>query len=154
MVHRYSNDGYVLLAEIATRATGASLGALARDRLFLPAAMPDTHFVDSPGPPSVAGWIDGRARADTVVRSVGDGGLISTASDLLAWSRWIRRRFLASTVRFPDLATSIVVLANTDRDGVAGFVARVHWFIDAVLGDHLDVELPSLEQTHGDPIAR
>ncbi len=47
-----------------------------------------------------------------------------------------------------------MVLANTDRDGVAGFVARVHRFIDAVLGDHLDVELPSLEQTHGDPIAR
>jgi hypothetical protein len=60
--------------------------------------MGDSHFVDLPGPRAVAGWADGRDRVDAVVGSVGDGGLITTAADLLAWSHWLPRQPVAALV--------------------------------------------------------
>jgi hypothetical protein len=59
-------------------------GGLAHRWRFEPAEMADRHFVDTPGPQSAPGWIDGRGRVDPVVRCVGDGGLVSTVDDLLA----------------------------------------------------------------------
>ena len=86
-VHRYSNDGCVVLAEIARRASGLNFGELAARRLFEPAGMHDSHFVDVAGWDSVPGWIDAQP-AETAVRFVGDGGLISTVADLAAWLSW------------------------------------------------------------------
>ena len=195
-VHRYSNDGYVLLAEAAQRATGVGFGELACSRLFDPAGMVDSHFVDAAGPSTVPGRSDGRRRVDLEVRGVGDGGLISSVDDLLAWSRWLPRQplaagmlagrptvangrwahdawgisirthhgrlihshggavsgYLASTIRFPELDTSLVVLANSDRGGIDGLQQRLHRFIDALLAAHLDLDQPSLEHTHGAPL--
>jgi CubicO group peptidase (beta-lactamase class C family) len=96
--HRYSNDGYVLLAEIMRRASGVEFGDLVRDRLLDPAGMGDSHFVDVGGVGSVPGWADGRDRVEATVRSVGDGGLVSTVADLLAWSRWLPRQPVAALV--------------------------------------------------------
>lgn len=195
-VHRYSNDGYVLLADVAQRATGVGLGELAHRRLFEPAGMVGSHFADTAGPWTVPGWADGRRQVDLEVRTAGGGGLISSVDDLLTWSRWLPRQplapvmlagrptvangrwghdasgisirthhgrlihshggsvsgYLASTIRFPELDTSFVVLANSDRGGIGGVQQRLHRFIDALLAAHLDLDQPSLEHTHGAPL--
>ena len=94
--HHYCNDGYVLLADIARRATGSTLGGLARRQLFDPAGMDDSDFVDIAGWRSVPGWIGGLRPVSTRVASVGDGGLISTVTDLLAWMAWYPRQPIAA----------------------------------------------------------
>ncbi|HEY2330303.1 MAG TPA: serine hydrolase domain-containing protein [Acidimicrobiales bacterium] len=60
--------------------------------------------------------------------------------------------YLASYVRFPELGTSIVVLANTDRWGVEAFGAMVRSFADRLLADRLDLSLPGWDVTHGVPV--
>jgi len=89
-VHRYSNHGYVLLAEIVERATGERLGDFARRRIFEPLAMSGTGFLDvGGGPQSVPGWADGVRRVTVGFTCVGDGGLVTTMADLARWDRWL-----------------------------------------------------------------
>ncbi len=92
--HLYSNSGYFLISVILHRATGVSLVAFARTRIFEPLGMRDTHYHDShriivprrsegysPGP-------DGRWEIDrTTLPMVGDGGVFTTVEDLLLWDR-------------------------------------------------------------------
>ena len=82
--HRYSNDGYVCLAIVLERVTGRSLADLARERLFRPLGMTSTRFWSGPAPhPPGAAPLDD---ALPTPLSVGDGGLWSTAEDLLRWN--------------------------------------------------------------------
>lgn len=89
----YSNSGYVLLAEIVTRATGQSLRAYADEKIFRPLGMTSTHFHDdatevvkgrvfsyAPGP-------NGSWRTQYLMNfdKVGDGGLYSSVEDLARW---------------------------------------------------------------------
>ncbi len=87
--HRYSNHGYVLLAEIVERVTGEPLGSFARRRIFEPLAMSGTGFLDVGGPASVPGWADGVRRVTIGFTCVGDGGLVSTVTDLARWDGWL-----------------------------------------------------------------
>ena len=94
-VHRYSNHGYVLLAAVVERVTGETLGDVARALLFAPAAMTDSHFVDTRGAAGVPGWIGGRKRVDIGFTCCGDGGLLTTVADLAAWDAWLPSSELA-----------------------------------------------------------
>lgn len=95
MVHRYSNHGYVLLAAAVERATGRPLGALARDELFPAAGMAESRFLDVEGAPPVPGWANGSDRVDIGFRCCGDGGLVTTLTDLVAWNTWLPTSRLA-----------------------------------------------------------
>lgn len=80
----YSNVGYVVLAEVVRRTAGMSLADFARWRIFEPLGMPDTRFWTGPGPgPPGAAPLD---PAHPAPLSIGDGGLWSTAADLLRWA--------------------------------------------------------------------
>lgn len=73
----YSNSGYALLGAIVERASGTTIDAYARRRIFLPVGMTSSRF-------HVAASMD-------VPPSVGDGGMYSTVEDLLRWLRAWRR---------------------------------------------------------------
>jgi CubicO group peptidase (beta-lactamase class C family) len=87
----YSNTGYVLLAEIVRRASGESLRQYARERLFRPLGMQQTHFHDDAGevvPERATGYaVEGGQYKEAVLRMsiVGDGGLFTSVRDLARW---------------------------------------------------------------------
>ena len=60
---------------------------------------------------------------------------------------------LAVFVRFPEVGTTFLALANDDSPGVAGLVAQMEALIGAVLADRLDMAQPSWTTSHGLPIA-
>ena len=195
-VHRDSNDGYVLLAERPSERPVSGSGSSPAAACSIRPAWSTATSSTLPGRRPSPARSDGRRRVDLEVRGVGDGGLISSVDDLLAWSRWLPRQplaagmlagrptvangrwahdawgisirthhgrlihshggavsgYLASTIRFPELDTSLVVLANSDRGGIDGLQQRLHRFIDALLAAHLDLDQPPLEHTHGAPL--
>jgi CubicO group peptidase (beta-lactamase class C family) len=80
----YSNVGYVLLAEAVARTAGEPLASLARRRIFEPLGMSRTTFWAGPEPtPPGAVRLD---PAHPAPLSIGDGGMWSTAADLLRWA--------------------------------------------------------------------
>jgi len=91
----YSNSGYVLLSYIIERATGQSLREFARAQIFGPLGMTRTYFRDDHTAPLDAKELAlGYTKTDQGVfkpgllpnfDKVGDGGLFTTAEDLLKW---------------------------------------------------------------------
>ena len=89
---RYSNHGYTLLGEIVARASGTSLAAFARERIFVPLGMDETFFRDAPTalPGNAARGhfeaADGRTYVEPArFHAVGAGGLWTTVADLARW---------------------------------------------------------------------
>ena len=86
----YSNVGYICLAEALSRLTHQAIAALAQQRLFDPFGMGRSHLghppagmaVPPPAPP----------------RTVGDGGLWTTADDLLCWNDAMNERCFGAEV--------------------------------------------------------
>jgi CubicO group peptidase (beta-lactamase class C family) len=82
--YSYSNVGYVWLAEAVGAAAGEPLPDFARRRVFAPLGMADTLFWAGPDPrPPGAAPLDPPRPAPL---SIGDGGLWSTAADMLRWA--------------------------------------------------------------------
>jgi CubicO group peptidase (beta-lactamase class C family) len=83
--HAYSNAGYVCLAAVVERAAGQPLPDFARRQLFTPLAMANTRYWPGPDPtPSGAAPL---VRPHPAPLSLGDGGVWSTAIDLLRWGQ-------------------------------------------------------------------
>lgn len=82
--YAYSNAGYVCLAEAVRRAAGRPLPGLVHELLFAPLGMGASRLWDGPGPAPPG------ARPLTPLHpaplSLGDGGLWTTAADLLRWA--------------------------------------------------------------------
>ncbi|WP_158080773.1 serine hydrolase [Pelomonas sp. KK5] len=93
----YSNGGYLLLSLAIERASGMPLGEFLARRFFEPLSMTGTCLPPHRWPlrtgeaatylPSPPGWRHGIAISDDLY---GDGGLVSTADDLLRWATWLR----------------------------------------------------------------
>src|SRR5712691_3713945 len=107
----YCNGGYVVLALIAERTSGAPFHELVRRRVCEPAGMGDTEFLRSDELPGRAALgyltVDG-SRTNVFhlpVRGSGDGGVYSTAADVSSlWSaffagRIVSRDWVAEMVR-------------------------------------------------------
>lgn len=97
----YNNGGYVVLALLAERASGASFHDLVRVRVCKPAGMGDSAFLRTDELPGLAAT--GYLGADTPRTNVfhlpvlgnGDGGMYSTAADLHAfWSALFEGRIV------------------------------------------------------------
>ena len=87
--HRYCNAGYVCLAVAVERAAGRPLPAFAREHVFGPLGMRDSRYWSGPAahPPGAAP-LDPAFPAPL---SLGDGGMWSTARDLMRWNQALDR---------------------------------------------------------------
>lgn len=115
--YSYTNTGYNLLAELVQRVSGRSLADFTRERLFAPLGMTSTSWRDDH-----RRVVPGRALAymggPTVRLSMpdesayGNGGLLTTAGDLLRWVDAINARALGPA--FADALTRRMVLTGGD----------------------------------------
>ncbi|BCY09986.1 serine hydrolase [Actinoplanes sp. L3-i22] len=92
---RYSNAGYVCLAVVVERAAGRPLPEFAHEHVFTPLAMPSSRYWTGPAPhPPGAAPLDPLVPAPL---SPGDGGVWSTARDLMRWNAALDRDELGVT---------------------------------------------------------
>jgi|Deesub1362B_J571_1020462.scaffolds.fasta_scaffold00288_6 CubicO group peptidase (beta-lactamase class C family) len=90
----YSNSGYFLLGVIIERVSGKSLAQFAKENIFDPLGMKNTHFHDDHTrivrnraigySPIKNGWFK---ISETILDIVGDGGLFTTVEDLHLWDQ-------------------------------------------------------------------
>jgi CubicO group peptidase (beta-lactamase class C family) len=91
--YSYSNTGYNLLAIVVERATGTPFADFSRERIFEPLGLTRTHWRDDyrrlvPGRSGAYQWRGGAWIIDRPIEDVhGNGGLLTTVSDLLRWNR-------------------------------------------------------------------
>lgn len=83
--YAYSGAGYICLAAAVERAAGQPLPEFAAQRIFIPLGMSSTCYWPgpAPAPPGAAPL----AAVHPAPLSLGDGGVWSTASDLLRWGQ-------------------------------------------------------------------
>ena len=87
--YKYSNPGYVLLAEVIQKASGMTYGGYLQQTFFTPIGMRNTGEATEKTP-TVKGFrvINGRyIEAPYYVSQSGTGSLYSTVHDLLKWDR-------------------------------------------------------------------
>jgi len=82
----------VLLSIVVKKASGKTLREFARERIFVPLGMNNSHFHDNhaePIPNRAAGYSQRGAQPFAIANSnldvVGDGGLYTNVEDLLLW---------------------------------------------------------------------
>lgn len=106
----YSDLGYILLAEIVARVSGAPFAAFCRDNIFSPLSMNDTRFAPEPdlrlrAAPTEArdgAWLEGVVhdpRAAALDGVAGHAGLFSTAADLARWTTMLLGKGALGDVR-------------------------------------------------------
>lgn len=89
----YSNSGYLLLAHLVKRVSGMSLRDYAKQNLFNPLGMTNSHFHDDHTeivPRRASGYAptdDGFHISMTTLDMVGDGGVFTSVDELLKWDR-------------------------------------------------------------------
>lgn len=91
--YAYTNTGYFLLSILVERISGDSLRAFAQRRIFDPLGMQHTFYNDDADEviPKRAtgyerGWLGEAFRiSETRLEVIGDGGVFTTAEDLLRW---------------------------------------------------------------------
>jgi CubicO group peptidase (beta-lactamase class C family) len=89
--HDYSNSGYFLLSQVVRAASGKSLAAFARERIFAPLGMTETDFVDDqtrvvPRRATAYEKKGGRwAISMSDWEQTGDGGVVTNVEDLAKW---------------------------------------------------------------------
>ncbi|MES1246342.1 MAG: serine hydrolase domain-containing protein [Actinomycetota bacterium] len=118
---KYCNGGYVVLALLAERATGASFFDLVDEHVCEPAGLRDTAFLRSdalPGRAALGYLADGRTNVFHLpVRGSGDGGLYTTLDDLdRFWARFDSLERLQggdAGVSMRSLRGRYTVLSNT-----------------------------------------
>jgi len=92
--HLYSNSGYFLLSEIIKRVTGKSMKIYAKENIFKPLGMKNTHFHNNHTKIvklRASGYSprdDNSFRIDmTTLPMIGDGGIFTSVDDLLLWDQ-------------------------------------------------------------------
>lgn len=121
----YSNSGFTLLAVVVERVSGRSLREFARDRIFGPLGMSDTHFHDDHEtivPDRAYGY---RRHADEGWKIsipdfaiVGASSLFTTVEDMARWDRNLRDRTLGDPALW-DRFFQRGVLTDGDTIGYA-----------------------------------
>ena len=125
----YSNTGYVLLAEIIARISGVSVEQFMFSEIFQPANMNNTiavaQFDDFPKDRAI-GYRGGKLD-DRDILTIGDGGIFSTASDLLKWSAEIDNNLLVTKDTFQTVMKSHVTVQSQRYDyGYGWYIEKYH----------------------------
>ncbi len=95
--YSYTNSGYNLLAILVDRVSGTSFAEFSRERLFEPLGLEDTQWRDDyrrvvPGRASAYSPSGHGFRINRPIEDVhGNGGLLTTVSDLLRWNEHLRQ---------------------------------------------------------------
>ncbi|WP_207430485.1 serine hydrolase domain-containing protein [Sabulibacter ruber] len=95
--HEYNNGGYVVLAELVKGVSGKSLAEFARENIFDPLGMSNTHFygtISADIPRLAQGYAVTYKKGKTIYKpthfkanTVGSSGLVSTLEDLAKWDQ-------------------------------------------------------------------
>jgi hypothetical protein len=138
----YSNAGYDVLAAIVERAAREPYERFVSERVFAPAGMRESGFIDevpATGAPFAAGHRDGFPNdlpRDTEPgwKGTGSGAAYSTAADLFRWHRALR----AGRIVPDDVRRSMMSARVTTNDGTSyGYGWFVAWpGTDSVLVFH------------------
>lgn len=111
----YSNGGYLLLTRVVERAAGVPLGRFLHERVFAPLGLLATRLPASRWPLEIGvaqaylrarhadehGWRPAPAMTEELF---GDGGMVSSAGDLLRWAQALREGFAGLSVQRLGLA--------------------------------------------------
>jgi len=105
----YSNSGYLLLGEIVRRVSGKTLAQFAKENIFDPLGMKNTHFhydntvIVRNRATGYAAAKNGFRVNETINECVGDGAVFTTVEDLFLWDQ----NFYENTLDIPGLMRSL-----------------------------------------------
>ena len=129
---KYSNTGFFLTGKAMERATGASLEDLMRTYLFTPAGMSDSCLlraddaaleqVASPYVKRDGSW----ASPETGWPMAGQGGVVSTVTDLAKWKDWLTAKLTASEPWSRMVKPTRLNNGDTCSHGMGLFVRRLN----------------------------
>ncbi len=122
----YSNTGYFLLSMIVERIEGRPLGQVLQSRIFVPLAMTQTRMADPEAiiPHRASGYWVNKAgelinrRPTETSSTLGAGGILSSAHDLVKWDEALYGDQLLSTESKTAMWTA-VILPNGENTGYA-----------------------------------
>lgn len=117
LTYSYTNTGYNLLAILVERVSGQTLAAFTRERLFVPLGMTLTSWRDDHRrivPGRALAYSGGTTPALDMPdeSAVGNGGLLTTAEDLLRWAHGVNTQTLGR--RFAEAMPQRMVLTGGD----------------------------------------
>ena len=143
----YCNSGYVVLALLAERATGALFHELVIEKVCRPAGMTDTEFLRSDQLPgrTALGYVDER-RTNVFhlpVQGSGDGGIYSTVADVHA----LWRALYAGRIVSPEWVAEIIRPRSDAGRKQYGLGFWLDASTDAVLLEGMDAGV-SFRSTH------
>lgn len=92
--HLYSNSGYVLLSLAAQKVAGAKLNDWMKQKVWTPLGMDQSrwqHDHNDPIPLRASGYVPSRTQGwkigNSMLDTVGDGGMYSSVEDMMRWAR-------------------------------------------------------------------
>jgi len=116
--HRYTNSGYVLLAEIVNRVSGMTIREFAANRLFKPLGMVNTFFKDDRSEIIKNRVIGYQHHGESAYKrnlinfdKLGDGNLITTINDMMLWNENFYHKKVGGQ-KFVDLMLTKGILNN------------------------------------------
>lgn len=115
--YRYSNSGYVLLAMIVQIASGKMYPEFMRENIFEPLNMNSTyvHTATVLNDNRVKGYTTKFKLNDYELLTYGDGGIYSTARDMMKWEQSIYEAKLVSRATFARAFTPVILENGSER---------------------------------------
>jgi CubicO group peptidase (beta-lactamase class C family) len=130
---RYSNTGYVILAELVEKISGKPFYLFCEEEIFSPVGMEHTFFVNDnhqiPENRAIGHNLDG-IENDYTLRTNGDGGLISTVDDMLLWDKSL-------DTGLPVSSETIITMMSPYADMKNGAYYGYGWYVDNFNGREL-----------------
>jgi len=98
---KYSNSGYVILANVIAKVTGKPYGEVLQEKILKPLGMDQTYFGNRENTNLATGYLYGKPEPTYPSQNnVGAGGIVSTTTDLLKWSQALdKEELLPITLR-------------------------------------------------------
>ncbi|OJJ14473.1 hypothetical protein BKI52_42590 [marine bacterium AO1-C] len=85
---KYSNSGYVVLANVIEKITGKPYGEVLQEKILKPLGMTQTYFGNRDNANLAKGYLYGKPEPTYPSQNnIGAGGIVSSVEDLLKWSQ-------------------------------------------------------------------
>ncbi|MFC2126652.1 serine hydrolase domain-containing protein, partial [Bacteroidota bacterium] len=128
---KYSNTGYIILAELVEKVSGKSLSLFCNEEIFSPLGMVNTFYVDDdnqePNDRAVGHTLSGEL-FDYTIKTNGDGGVISTVDDMLKWDKSLNTGFLVSRETIADMMSPFADMNNGAYYGYGWYIDNINGF--------------------------